>query len=278
MKKRPSSPDCPTDVEPQAPPAALSVCVLASGSRGNAIWISDGATSVLFDAGLSGKEIEARMAARGLCPQSLTALVLSHEHTDHQQAVGVLSRRFGIRVLATEKTFRAASAVVKKPAGLSHFSPGKTFEIGSLSVCPFSTSHDAADPTGFTITGAGVKIGLATDLGVATNLVAHHLSGCRALLLESNHDPQMLQDGPYPWHLKQRVKGRTGHLSNQDSRDLLGRVLCPATSHVVLCHLSETNNTPETALSAVAPALSGHKAHLSAASQDRPGPLIMLYQ
>lgn len=276
MKKRPTSLDCPIKAEPNAPPAALSVCVLASGSKGNAVWISDGETHVLFDAGLSGKEIEARMAARGLCPQNLSALVLSHEHADHQQAVGVLSRRFGIRVHATEKTFRAASPVVKKPAGLSHFSPGKAFAIGSLSVCPFSTSHDAADPTGFTITGAGVKIGLATDLGVATNLVAHHLSGCRALLLESNHDPRMLMDGPYPWHLKQRVKGRTGHLSNQDSRDLLGRVISPDTSHVVLCHLSETNNTPEAALSAVAPALSGHRAHLSAASQDRPGQVIVL--
>ena len=278
MKKRQPSPPCPAESETTAPPASLSVCVLASGSRGNAVWISDGETQVLFDAGLSGKEIEARMAARGISPQSLTALVLSHEHADHQQAVGVLSRRFGIRVHATEKTYRAASPVVKKPSGLSHFSPGKAFAIGSLTICPFSTSHDAADPTGFTITGAGMKIGLATDLGIATNLVAHHLTGCRALLLESNHDPQMLQDGPYPWHLKQRVKGRTGHLSNQDSRDLLGRVLGPDTSHVVLCHLSETNNTPETALSAVAPALSGHKAHLSAASQDRPGPLIMLYQ
>lgn len=217
------------------------------------------------------------MAARGLCPKSLSALVLSHEHSDHLQAIGVLSRRHNIAVHATEKTYKAAALIIKKPAALSHFTPGRTFSIGSLLVSPFSTSHDAADPTGFTITGAGIKIGLATDLGIATNLVSHHLKGCRALLLESNHDPQMLQDGPYPWHLKQRVKGRTGHLSNQDSRDLISEVVSPDTSHVVLCHLSETNNTPEAALSAVAPALSGHRAHLCAASQDRPGQVIMLY-
>jgi phosphoribosyl 1,2-cyclic phosphodiesterase len=258
-------------------PSALSFCVLGSGSRGNSVYVSDGVTSVLFDAGFSGREIEARMAMRGLSPGNLSALVLSHEHADHYAGVGILSRRYNLTVHSTEKTGKAAAPVLKTLAGASHFSAGRTFCLGNLTICPFSTSHDAADPVGFTISSLGVKIGIATDLGVATGLVARHLSGCRALLLEANHDPDMLREGPYPWHLKQRVKSRTGHLSNGDSRDLLGRVLGPETTHVVLCHLSETNNTPETALSAVAPALSGHHAHLSAARQDAPGELISLY-
>ncbi len=264
------------DQAESAASTALSVCVLASGSKGNCVYVSDGTTSILIDAGFPGREIEARMAARGLSPASLSALVLSHEHSDHFRGVGVLSRRFDIPVYAAEKTHRAAARSLGRLSALVHFEPGRSFSIAGLVLAPFSTSHDAADPAGFAVTGAGVKIGLATDLGVVTNLVVQHLKDCRALLLEANHDPSMLMDGPYPWDLKQRIKGRTGHLANEDSRDLLGRVLSPETSHVVLCHLSETNNTPEKALRGVAPALSGHRARLSAAHQDHPGELIVL--
>jgi len=229
----------------------LKVCVLASGSKGNAVYISNGRASILFDAGLSGKEIQQRMLVRQLDPKSLTGIVVSHEHSDHIRGVGILSRRFNLPVYISPKTAKAASGQIGKLYQTSYFDCGKTFEIQGVKIRPFTTSHDAEDPAGFTISYKGQKVGLATDLGVATGMVKEHLKRCNLLILEANHDMDMLINGPYPWYLKQRIKSRNGHLSNEDSCNLLGKVIHKNLTCVVLAHLSEQNNHPEKALKSV---------------------------
>lgn len=262
-------------IEKTVSTSTLSVCVLASGSKGNAIYVSDGDSAVLVDAGLSGKAIEGRMRERGLSPDSLSAIVVSHEHADHIQGVGVLSRRYRLPVYIALETLKAAPQLGRLHE-TCHFECGRGFSIGGLKIHPFSISHDAADPAGFTFSKNGAKVGLATDLGIATTMVREHLKACTLLVLEANHDPNMLITGPYPWPLKQRIKGRSGHLSNEESRALLGEIQHDALKHVVLAHLSETNNTPDTAYQTVAPALTCCKPKVSVALQDRCGDLIHL--
>lgn len=247
--------------------SCLTLCVLASGSRGNATYVSDGQTSILIDAGLSGVEIQRRMAANGLNPQNLDAIVVSHEHADHIQGVGVLSRRFGLSVYISEGTRQASQSVLGSLAGIRSFSCGRGFSIGDLAIHPFSISHDAEDPAGFTIGCRGTKLGVATDLGMATGVVTTHLQDCDALIIEANHDAQMLIDGPYPWPLKQRIRGRSGHLSNDDAALLLTELLHDRLDHVVLAHLSEENNTPQKAVQTIKPVLNGSRTQLHVASQ-----------
>lgn len=256
----------------------LSVCVLASGSKGNAIYVSDGRTAVLVDAGLSGVDIERRLAAVNLSAHRLDALIVSHEHSDHVRGVGVMARRYGVPVYISPKTARAAAPQLGRIDDLRHFDIGLSFSIKGLEIHPFSTSHDACDPAGFTIGCSGLKMGIATDLGIATGMVKHHLKKCDLLILEANHDPTMLIEGPYTWPLKQRIKSRTGHLSNEESRDLLAELAHDGLSHVILAHLSETNNTPEKALRAVQQALTYGSAtpQLHLACQDRCTDLLIL--
>lgn len=255
-------------------PRTAELCVLASGSRGNAVYVSDGHHAVLFDAGLSGREIERRLRSRGLQPDSLRAIVVSHEHSDHVQGVGVLSRRWQLPVYISRKT--AAGTAVGRLHRCVHFECGTGFQIDTLRIHPFSLSHDAADPSGFTIGVNGWKIGIATDLGCVTAMVRHHLAGCRALVLEANHDPDMLLTGPYPWPLKQRIRSRTGHLSNSDCGVLLGELRHEGLHQVVLAHLSETNNTPEKAFQTVAPFLEHPRIALSVAVQNRCGEVLKI--
>ena len=252
----------------------VSVCVLASGSRGNATYISDGTTAILIDAGLSGVEIQRRMAANGLDPNHLNAIVVSHEHSDHIQGVGVLSRRFGLPVHINEGTRQASGTALGKLARQRPFSCGEAFGIGSLTIHPFSISHDARDPAGFTISCNRTKIGLATDLGIVTGVVKMHLQACDILILEANHDPQMLIDGPYPWPLKQRIRGRSGHLSNEDAASLVSALQHDHLAHVVLAHLSEENNTPQKARQAVEAVLNGAQIKLHVARQSAGNSLL----
>ncbi len=253
----------------------LSVCVLASGSKGNAIHVSDGETNVLFDAGLSGKEIQRRMDLRGLCFESLDAIVISHEHNDHIKGAGVLSRKLKIPVYISERTFLAAEPVMGKPHDLRAIDCGIPFRIDGLTIHPFSISHDAVDPSGFSIEKNGTKIGLATDLGVANLVVREHLKFSNLLIIESNHDPVMLiENDNYPWPLKQRVKGRKGHLANEDTAALLAELAHDNLHHVILAHLSEENNSPDMALASAVQALAGATATLSVASQHEPGEVI----
>jgi phosphoribosyl 1,2-cyclic phosphodiesterase len=262
---------------PPTSQCSLSVCVLASGSKGNAIYVSDGDTAILVDAGLSGIEIARRMEAAGLRMESLKAILVSHEHSDHARGVGVLARRHGLPVYITRETAAAAASQLGRIDDLMYFETGREFCIHGLAIHPFATSHDAHDPSGFTIAQNGHKIGIATDMGIATGMVKEHLKACSLLVLEANHDPTMLIEGPYPWPLKQRIKSRNGHLSNQDSRDLLAEIKHDGLCHVILAHLSETNNTPEKAMHAALQALDAQdRFQLHVACQDCCSDLLIL--
>lgn len=253
----------------------IVICPLASGSKGNSLFVSWGNNSILIDAGLSGIEIERRLESKSLSPESLTAIIVTHEHSDHIRGVGILSRRYNIPVYINKNTYERASNLGKL-AGLELFECGNSFKIDNMEISPFTIPHDAVDPTGFTLEYKAKKIGIATDLGIATNLVKEHLKNCSFLYLEANHDPDMLINGPYPWHLKQRIKGRQGHLSNMDSKELLEELNNKDLKHVTLAHLSEENNTPEKAYNAAKAALNSSNVIIEVAMPHKPGKLVTL--
>ncbi|MEJ5360064.1 MAG: MBL fold metallo-hydrolase [Desulfobacterales bacterium] len=253
----------------------FSVCVLGSGSRGNAIFVSDGKTSLLVDAGLSARETTRRLRERGLDLAGVDALLLTHEHRDHVQGAERLVRRRRMPVYLTAGTWKAAPGLRDLPE-VFPVACGLPLRIGTLTVEAFSVPHDAREPVGFAITAAAGRIGIATDLGCATDAVRDHLRGCRLLVLEANHDPAMLQTGPYPPFLKQRIAGARGHLANGETGRLLAALLHPGLEQVILAHLSETNNTPERALAGVAPFLEGLPVRLAAARQESASPVFRL--
>ena len=248
-------------------------CVLASGSKGNALWVEAGDDVVLVDCGLSGKELKKRLAAAGLDPCRIKAVLVTHEHRDHILGAGVAARLLKKPLYINRSTWNRAAPTLGRIEPV-FFETGRRLVVGDLAIHPFSTSHDSADPVGFTFQSGDTRLGLATDLGIATALVKERLRGCQALILESNHDPQMLIDGPYPWDLKRRVRGRQGHLSNEDAALLLAELLHPGLSHVVLAHLSEVNNRPELALEAAGSVLNKKRPALCAAGQHQAGAVI----
>jgi len=203
------------------------------------------------------RETKRRLSLIGVRPEELDAVLLTHEHTDHIKGVGPLCRAYGIPVYITPKTLAAGSGWLGGRLAIREFEAGSPFSIGGLSVEPFSISHDAADPVGFAFRSGPFKVGVATDLGYATALVTERLKGSNVLVLESNHDPAMLKDGPYPWPLKQRVAGKEGHLSNEDAGRLLSELLHPGLSHVVLAHISQINNRPDLAFDRAMGTLAG---------------------
>ena len=253
---------------------SLTFCTLASGSKGNCIYVSAGDQAVLIDCGLSAKQALLRLEAKGLSPHSIKAIIITHEHTDHVRGVRVLSKRLRIPALATGATW----AATKDKDAVRHvpMSAGRSLEMAGIKVHPFSVSHDAADPVGLVLSAGGVSLGVATDLGAPTRLVRHHLSGCAALVLEHNHDTQMLAEGSYPPWLKQRVRSAQGHLSNDQGAELLAELAHQGLKQVVLAHLSEQNNRPELARRAAQDGLSGCAAGLWVASQERPSDVFII--
>lgn len=237
----------------------VRVCLLASGSKGNAIYIETGGTRLLVDAGLSARELTRRLAGIGVAAEDLDAILISHEHSDHLQGAGTMARRYRLPVIVSHVTARAAQRSLDK-AELLEFEAGQSLTFRDLLLDPFPITHDAADPVGFLLEGREGRLGVATDLGVATRLVREKLRGSRSLVLEANHDEDLLLNGPYPWHLKQRIKSRHGHLSNADSMELLGELLHPGLEAVFLAHLSETNNDPVLPLTAARELLGGQNA------------------
>ena len=312
--------------------------VLASGSKGNATIVSGGRTRVLVDAGLSCRELFRRMKLVGEDPQTLDAIIITHEHQDHISGLAVTARKLGIPVYFTEATHRAwmrwisprrqmtyaqwvelcrkqaaerqaeaaaseldpeevdtpiphlEAAASETAAALSteavladmdpsaespakpdptwlpaveYFEAGRPFEIGDIQLSPFTIPHDAADPVGFVLSAEGVRMGFATDLGYVPPNVKAQLTGVDLLLLESNHDLEMLRDGPYPWAVKQRVLSRVGHLSNDATADFLENSYDGQAAYVILAHLSENNNLPELARVAAERALNGRASLLA---------------
>ncbi len=254
----------------------ISLCALASGSRGNSIYLGAGQAALLIDAGLSGREIEKRIRQQRLDLRHLTAILVTHEHLDHIRGVGVLARRYNLPVYMTSPTHRAARKTIGELPECRYFRPGTDFTVANFKVHPFALSHDAADPVGFTFAANGSRIGMATDLGIATGLVKEHLKDCDLLLVEANHDIDMLTAGPYPWHLKQRIRSRNGHLSNGAAGDLLCEIVHQNLRQIVLAHLSETNNSPQAARRAVEEALASFAIPIHTAGQDDSSPVFRL--
>jgi phosphoribosyl 1,2-cyclic phosphodiesterase len=217
---------------------------LASGSRGNSALIEADGCRILVDAGLSGREIERRLASLDLTGDDLHAILISHEHHDHVGGVGPLARRYNLPVYVDQLT-HAALPKLGKIDQLHLFSAGDTFLCRELNISSFSTTHDAVNPVGFVLESNEGRIGFATDLGMPTRLVSEHLKECRVLVLEANHDEQMLLDGPYPWPLKQRIRSRHGHLSNHETGRLLQDIGWSGLEALFLAHLSEENNCPD---------------------------------
>lgn len=224
----------------------MRVCLLASGSRGNCTLIEADGCRLLVDVGLSGREVERRLATVGLTGHDLDAILVTHEHHDHVSGIGPVARRFHLPVFIDRLTHAALSRL-GRIADLRFFDAGEGFFCHSLEIETFSTTHDATNPVGYSISSSEGKIGFATDLGAPTRLVAESLKNCRVVVLEANHDDRMLLEGPYPWPLKERIRGRHGHLSNDDAVRLLDDISWPGLEALFLAHLSEENNCPDLA-------------------------------
>ncbi len=244
--------------------------MLASGSSGNAALLAAGNTRILLDAGLSMKELGRRLASIGESLQNIDAILITHEHSDHVAGLPVLARNKDLRssIYMSWLTEPAIDWGETRPS-VELFQAGSAFQIGAIEVQSFSVPHDAVDPVGFCFEAEGVRIGVVTDLGYVPESIKYHLRRTDLLLLEANHDLDMLKVGPYPWSVKQRVMSRVGHLSNLGMSEFLARDLDSSTAFLVMGHLSEQNNHPEIVRLVATQTLEGRglAARLSIASQ-----------
>ncbi len=251
----------------------MHYAALASGSKGNCHALADGERTLLIDAGISLHQIRQRLEVLGFQAAGVRALALTHEHSDHIGALGVILRRTDWAILATRETRRAAEKAqdVSIPADRwIELEAGRPLDWEGWRVLPFALPHDAADPVAFRVEGGGCACAVVTDLGQPTALVADHLQGLDLLVLEANHDVDMLREGDYPPQLKARILSRVGHLSNAAMADLLARVCSPRLKRLVLAHLSEANNHPDLARFAAEEVLRGTQVALYLAHQREP--------
>jgi phosphoribosyl 1,2-cyclic phosphodiesterase len=224
----------------------VRLCTLASGSKGNSIFLEAGESKLLIDAGLSARQLIARLHDVGVDEAELDAIVISHEHSDHTRGANVLAKRLKIPLIMSCPTAAACRSFIES-GNIVEFESGYPFAFRDILIDPFPITHDACDPVGFIVECRDGRLGVATDFGIVTGLVKDKLQNCRAVVVEANHDEEMLLNGPYPWHLKQRIKSRHGHLSNDQTAELLDAILHPRLEGVFLAHLSETNNDPKKA-------------------------------
>lgn len=234
----------------------MRLCSIASGSSGNCIYVGHASTHLLIDAGISGKRIEQGLLEVGVDPGTISGILITHEHSDHIQGVGVLARKYRIPIYGTVETFcamkKGKTSIGKvEDALFQEVHPETGFHIGEISVMPFTISHDAANPVAYVFEAEGHKIGMATDLGVYTEKTLEYLKDSEILYVESNHDENMLMVGKYPYYLKQRILGEYGHLSNETAAKLLCLLHHDRLQHVLLAHLSKENNYPELAYETV---------------------------
>lgn len=228
---------------------------IASGSSGNCIYVGSDHTHLLVDAGISNKRIEQGLNELGVKGSELTAIVVTHEHSDHTKGLGVLARKYGVPIYGTKETLEEISGM--KYLGeypkelLCPVLPDVDFQVGDLTVKPFSIDHDAANPVAYRIQNGGKSVAVATDMGHYSQYTIDHLQGLDAILLESNHDVRMLETGPYPYYLKRRILGDYGHLSNENAGRLLNCILHDNMKKVLLGHLSKENNYEELAYETV---------------------------
>jgi phosphoribosyl 1,2-cyclic phosphodiesterase len=235
----------------------MRINVLGSSSAGNSTLVASGSTRVLVDAGFSARETKQRLHAIGEDIANISAIVITHEHSDHIRGAPVLSRSLGIPVFVGRRALESwRNGKNGDDVETCHFiAAEEPFQLGDVTFYPFEVPHDAAETLAFTIESGGVKIGFLTDLGYIPQMVAHHLKGCDAIVLEANHDLEMLRVGPYPWMLKQRVMSRHGHLSNDETARFLREDFDGQAEYVVLAHLSRKYNHPEIARLAAVEAL-----------------------
>lgn len=251
----------------------LRLCMLASGSTGNSLFIGSGRSSILIDAGISARALGVRLAEIGVDPGSLDAICVSHEHDDHVRGIRVFHRRHGVPLYGNTGTIEA----IRRNPALRElpwrvFTTGAPFEVGDLSIEPFLIPHDAYEPVGFVVRQGDLRIGIATDLGTPTHLIRERLRECRMVVVEANHDDRLLDEAPRPWHLKQRIRGRQGHLSNEHAATMVAEIAGPNLERVVLAHLSRDCNREHLAIRAMKAGLArGGHAHVRvcAASPDR---------
>ena len=230
----------------------MKICILASGSSGNCIFVASRQERVLIDAGLSARETARRLDQIGVPVATISAVCLTHEHSDHIAGLAGLHQRHGIRLFANSGTIEAIRRDDKlRELKWNVFSTGAPFQIGDLTFDPFPVSHDAYEPVGFVVKCGDTRLGIVTDIGAPTHLVREHLRHCRALIIEANHDEYLLSGARRPWVLKQRIAGRQGHLSNAHAAQMIAEIASPSLRQVFLCHISQDCNRPELALKEV---------------------------
>lgn len=268
---------------------SFRVSILASGSAGNATLLQTESTCLLIDAGINRKELLRRMEAASIAPERLDGILISHEHSDHTCGLPQISHQWHATAYLTESTHREIRKILpesasKKLSRVEHIRAGDVFTIGDIEISAFAIPHDAADPVGYTFRANGIKVAIVTDLGYLPELVKHHLRESDCLILESNHDLDMLKVGPYPWYIKQRVMSRTGHLSNTVVSEFFAdpELFDGRPRYIVLAHLSEQNNTPDLARISAEEGLNrrptecAFRGELLLASQRTPlGPLLL---
>lgn len=222
-------------------------CTLASGSKGNSLFFGTKKSKILIDAGLSTKVTESRLGEIGVSLDQIDAILITHEHIDHIAGLKVLALKRGIPVIANVETAKSIAEIFQGYPKFKIFTTGETFQFNDISIHPFSIQHDAMDPVGFTLTVDTIKVGICTDLGFPTTLVQRNLQECDYLVVEANHEPEMVHASSRPPIYKQRVLGKHGHLSNASCGELLKKILSPKTKRVHLAHLSQQCNEPKIA-------------------------------
>lgn len=233
----------------------MNLCSIASGSSGNCIYVGNSNTNILVDAGISKKRIEDGLFSRDINPEKIDGILITHEHSDHVSGIGVMARKYKMPIYGTVETIAAmlkTKGVGRIPEEcLKYVQSDEPFMINDIQVNPFAISHDASNPVCYTFQSDGHKVGVATDLGKYDDYIVANLAGSEILLLEANHDVNMLQVGAYPYYLKRRILGDKGHLSNENSGKLIKTLLHDNMKYVFLGHLSKENNFPELAYEAV---------------------------
>lgn len=259
---------------------SVQFTILGSGSGGNCAYLEAGETRLLIDAGFSGRQIRQRLASIGRSPESLSGIIVTHEHSDHIQGLGVLAGKLGIPIYCNRLTREAIEAVHRTKLNFRIFATGNSFEIGDVGIDTFSVPHDAYDPVGFLLHTAAGRIGFLTDLGHATKLILERVRTAHVLLLEANHDHQLLTDDTKrPWSVKQRILSRHGHLSNEAAAKLATEIMNDGLRHLFLGHLSGDCNRPEIALKCVQDQLTGIGAshvRLTVTNQESVAPTLQL--
>ncbi|MEZ5315494.1 MAG: MBL fold metallo-hydrolase [Chlamydiales bacterium] len=245
-------------------------CPLASGSKGNSLYFGTKKTKILIDAGISGRATQHRLSEIGVDLKEIQAILISHEHTDHIAGLKTLALRHKIPILANTETAKGIYGILRECPQFKIFTTGETFTFGDIEIHPFSIQHDTTDPVGFTLKVDGYKVGICTDLGYPTTLVKLHLKHCDSLVIESNHEPSMVHACPRPISYKQRVLGRSGHLSNEACAELLSEIYHDNLKHIHLAHLSQECNVPEVAIKKVKDNI-GTSCPITIAPQDHLG-------